>query len=141
MSLLDRFVTNGGVSSDLRQSICRNLEMVLEARRPMLDLAETAGTAKRSELDTSLYGYGMGNLHQCRHSARSSDICRELEHLISQFEPRLEGVVVELAKVDASHNALRFHIEAGIRGQGGEIESFDTTINLTNSTLMIDGYN
>ncbi|MCL6271444.1 type VI secretion system baseplate subunit TssE [Sansalvadorimonas sp. 2012CJ34-2] len=136
MSLLDRFSTQSVADQDdIRQSICRNLEMVLESRRPMIRVMEAA-----AELPASLYGYGLGNLHRCRHSVEASDICRDLEQLIQQFEPRLQEVVVELAKVDEQHNALCFHIEASIVGDDGDRESFDTTINLTNSTLMIEGY-
>ncbi len=134
MSLLYRFSTERD-SEDLRRSICRNLEMVLEARRPLFQQPESA-----RELKGSLFNYGLGDLHRCRHSVQASDICRDLEQVIQQFEPRLQQVVVELAKVDEQHNALCFHIEAAIRGADGERESFDTTINLTNRTLMIEGY-
>ncbi|WP_281647030.1 type VI secretion system baseplate subunit TssE [Parendozoicomonas sp. Alg238-R29] len=144
MSLLDHFLdhqsgaqqnTNVPYSTDLRESVCRNLEMVLESRRSVAEV-----NASSIELKCSLYNYGMGNLHRCRNSVEISEICRDLEGLIQTFEPRLQQIVVELEQIDEQHNALCFHIEASVAGQNGEREVFDTTINLTNSTLMIEGY-
>ena len=79
-------------------------------------------------------------MHRCRSAVQASAICRDLENLIQTFEPRLYDVVVELEQVDEQNNALCFHIEASLAGQDGEREVFDSTINLTNSTLMIEGY-
>ncbi len=132
MSLLDSF-SNIETTATTKQSICRNLEMVLDSRRAIFDLPEHS-----SHLQASLYGYGLKSLHDCRHSARVSDIVIDLEQTIQRFEPRLEQVVIELNRIDEHKNALSFHIEAVIKGEDGEPESFDTTINLTNATLMIE---
>ena len=139
MSLVERFSQQAEGRQgkiELSQSICRNLEMILNARRPMPE-ADHVSTPESSILEQSLYGYGIRNLSHFHHSNQLIDICRDLENIIQQFEPRLKNVIVELNRIDEQSNALCFYIEASVHGENGERSLFDTTINLTNRVMVI----
>lgn len=134
MTLVERMTSS---HLDLRQSICRNLEMILACRRPMVELPALPAT---NALGQSLYGYGLSNLQGCRNAVQVHDVCRDLQHLVERFEPRLTSVVVELAKVDEQSNTLCFCIEANLRGGGDERDRFDTLIDLTSGAPAIGSH-
>jgi type VI secretion system protein ImpF len=63
-----------------------------------------------------------------------------IEEAIAVFEPRLRNVQVSLANADTSARSLRLEIEGLLRvDPGPERIRFDTVLDLTSGTYMVEG--
>ena len=110
----------------LRDSIKRNLEWLLNTRRPPIAGIEDYSLAKHTVLN-----YGLLDLSSL--STASSSDQRRLQAAIAEAvahnEPRLRDVNVRLQEGDLTKKKLRFHIEARmeIKPMPEEI-AFDTVL-------------
>ncbi len=79
------------VVRELRRSLKRDLEDLLNARRPLDRLPD-----ELAELPASLVNYGLPDLQslEVRESHDVQRLCRLIEECIRRFEPRLRNVVV-----------------------------------------------
>lgn len=113
MSLLDRLAEGDDSRPTLariRQSVRRDLECLLNARRSWLPL-EASG----KELKTSVLGYGLPDFTVMDLSTDEGRqwLCEEVRETINRFEPRLTRVRVELRDGDTPiDRQLRLRIDA-----------------------------
>ncbi|WP_158223025.1 type VI secretion system baseplate subunit TssE [Halovibrio salipaludis] len=112
LSLLDRLLEDGAVRPSLariRQSVRRDLEWLLNARRSWLPLQ-----AFGSELDQSVLGYGLPDFTVMELSTEDGRqwLCEEVRRTIRRFEPRLARVDVVMRDTDTPMDRyLRLRIE------------------------------
>lgn len=113
MSLLDRLAEGDDSRPTLariRQSVRRDLECLLNARRSWLPLEASA-----RELKTSVLGYGLPDFTVMDLSTEDGRqwLCDEVRETINRFEPRLTRVRVELRDGDTPiDRQLRLRIDA-----------------------------
>jgi type VI secretion system protein ImpF len=113
MSLLDRLAEGDDSRPTLariRQSVRRDLECLLNARRSWIPL-DGAG----KELKTSVLGYGLPDFTVMDLSSDEGRqwLCGEVRDTINRFEPRLTRVQVNLRDDDAPlDRQLRLRIDA-----------------------------
>ena len=124
-SLLDRLLDDspeqsteplwheGQVLKVIKRGLCRDLQYLLNARRPLDPIPE-----QYTELRTSLLNFGLPDLQslEVRDDQELSLICRRIEEAITAFEPRLLHVHV-VPRGDGQDRRpidrrLRFIIEA-----------------------------
>lgn len=95
---------------DLNRSVLRDLEHLLNARRPLQELPEGLDL-----LAESLANYGLPDLQSLdiREDHDIARICEMIRECIVRFEPRLRGVSVTANGEDRSiDRRLRFVIDA-----------------------------
>jgi type VI secretion system protein ImpF len=100
----------GQVIRELNRSILRDLENLLNARRPLAVLPNETGL-----LAGSLANYGLPDLQslEIREDHDVDRMCDLIRECIERFEPRLRGVYVKaLGEGHAMDRRLRFVIEA-----------------------------
>lgn len=113
MSLLDRLTDSDEgrpTLARIRQSVRRDLEWLLNARRSWLPLGATA-----RELETSVLGFGLPDFTVMELSTDEGRqwLCDEVKRTISRFEPRLTRVRVSLQETEAPlDRQLRLRIDA-----------------------------
>jgi type VI secretion system protein ImpF len=100
--LLDRLLagegtllaTDGGVLA-LRENVRRDLEALLNTRRPSLSWPATM-----TELDGSILAYGIGDIagRHFESVVERNAFCAEVSTAIARFDPRLKAVTVRLAE-------------------------------------------
>ena len=124
-SLLDRLLDDspeqsseplwheGQVLQVIKRGLCRDLQCLLNARRPLDQIPE-----QYAELRTSLLNFGLPDLQslEIRDDHDLTSICRRIEEAIAAFEPRLRHVHV-VPRLDGQDRRpidrrLRFVIEA-----------------------------
>jgi type VI secretion system protein ImpF len=138
-SLLDRLLDEEPTASrdapknqnqllrELKQSVRRDLENLLNTRQRCLDLPEDLAELSRSLVNYGIpdfTGSGMG-------SAKSpQDICRLLKEVIVRYEPRFKRVAVQLLDNSESlDRTLRFRIDTVLRVEPvAERVIFDSTL-------------
>jgi type VI secretion system protein ImpF len=142
-SILDRLsttedwpVTRAQSIHFLRDSIKRNLEWLLNTRRPPVAGIEGYPLARQ----TVLY-YGLLDLGSL--SLSSNDDQRRLQQgiteMIEHSEPRLREVQVRLEEGDLERKKLRFHIGAHMQMKPLPEEIvFDTVLDLTTGEYRVD---
>ncbi len=97
----------------LKASLCRDLQNLLNAHRPLATIPEAY-----SELKTSLLNYGLPDLQsmEVREDHDLGLLCRLIEESIQAFEPRLQGVrvrpVIDAEGKKPIDRRVRFEIEA-----------------------------
>lgn len=124
-SLLDRLLDDqpetreeprwrdGLVIKTIKQGICRDVQNILNARRPLDELPE-----RFVELPRSLANYGLPDLQslEIREDHELEHLCHTIAALLEAFEPRLHHVVVTPDLGDEGRRPLdrrlRFTIEA-----------------------------
>ncbi|EKE75628.1 type VI secretion system baseplate subunit TssE [Gallaecimonas xiamenensis] len=114
LSILDRLLDDGEPQrfsvSQLRQSVRRDLEWLMNARRSWLPWDE-----HHPELDTSVLGFGLPDFTVMELSTEESRLwlCEEVKKTINRFEPRLTQVEVSLRDKDTPEDrVLRLRIDA-----------------------------
>jgi len=97
----------------IKRGLCRDLQYLLNARRPLDQIPE-----QYSELRTSLLNFGLPDLQslEIRNDHELASLCRRIEETIAAFEPRLRHVHV-VPQVEGQDRRpidrrLRFVIEA-----------------------------
>lgn len=86
--------TDGGILA-LRESVRRDLEALLNTRRPRLSWPATM-----TELDGSILAYGIGDIagRHFESVAERSTFCTEVAAAIARFDTRLKAVAVRLTE-------------------------------------------
>jgi type VI secretion system protein ImpF len=103
----------GQIVRELKKSLRRDLEDLLNSRRPLDDLP-----AGFEELPGSLANYGLPDLQslEVRETHDLQRLCRLIEDCIRRFEPRLRNVtvapLVEPGQERPLDRRLRFEIDA-----------------------------
>ena len=124
--------------SELKKSVARDLEELLNTRREVLQESPTEFT----ELTHSLVMYGLPDFtsfnllsHQDRNRVR-----RALEQTIAVFEPRLRHVRVVLDEPRHNDRALRFRVEALLHVEpASEPVRFDAVLRLNTQEYIVQG--
>ena len=147
-SLVDRLIDLEPRNRDVRQEpaqslrqlkagLRRDLEWLLNARRPPVDLPEGA-----DELERSVFYYGLPDISNLGFSSAEDQrlLTRAIEAAIAAFEPRLAGVRVSLQPVSHQTQVMRFQIEGMFRvDPAPERVTFDTTLELTSGQYEVKG--
>lgn len=125
----------------LRESICRDLGDLLNARRPLTTLPETL-----AELPTSLVNYGLPDLQslEVREDHALVRLGGIIEEAIRVFEPRLQGVRVTPRATDAEarlvQRRVRFDIEAVLVVEPlREPVLFSSTLDVSRGAFEVQG--
>lgn len=122
---------------ELKASLRRDLEWLLNSRRSPIDVPETF-----TECQRSLVVYGLPDLSSLTvHSANDqARLIRGMEEAISHFEPRLTAVKVSIAPVAIGSRVLRFVIEAMLNiDPAPEHVTFDTMLELNSGEYAVKG--
>lgn len=123
---------------ELKASVRRDLEWLLNTRRVGEPDAEAF-----PELATSMFYYGIPDLTSMSRDAPEvlSRLARSLEQVISDHEPRLTAVKVQLAPRDSgSLSQVRFMVEALLRlDPSPERVSFDTLLTKGSGEVEVRG--
>ncbi len=94
---------------DLLAAVRRDLEALLNARRPWRSLPDGYQSLRRSPLGYGLSDFSAGAFNQVERRER---LRAEVQEALSLFERRLSDVRVELAPVTLTDPTLRMHIRA-----------------------------
>jgi len=147
-SLLDRLIDLEPRNRDIRPQpaqsmrqlkagLRRDLEWLLNARRPPVDLPASA-----NELERSVYYYGLPDISTLALSSSDDQrmLTRMIESAVAAFEPRLAGVRVTLQPINQKSQVMRFQIEGLFRvDPAPERVTFDTTLELTSGEYEVKG--
>jgi type VI secretion system protein ImpF len=120
----------------LKESIRRDLEDLLNTRRPLVRELEGYDLAR-----TSVINYGLEDLSSFYPSSGSSvqDIQQAVRRCIAEYEPRLVGVTVAVENSDPSRHEIRLHIEAMLPiHPSAETVSFDTMLDVASGVYSVD---
>jgi len=146
-TVIDRLAGTGGVRGgdlrigveDLKATVCRDIEWLLNTRRP-LDM-HLAGFP---EAGSSLLNYGIPDFSQYSSSSGldCEQLCRLIEQALRAFEPRLESRTV---KVDYIQTDALTGLQAHFRINGilhvdpvREPVSFDTRVAMDTGSIEIE---
>ena len=118
----------------VRDAVCRDIEAMLNARRPW-----HRAPPELDQLPQSPYGYGLPDFTAgtLTDPDRREALRREIEATLRRLEPRLAQIEVSPLDEGSQRRAtLRFRIEAVLRVEAAaEPVTFDTTVD-TASTLV-----
>jgi type VI secretion system protein ImpF len=148
LSLLDRLIdadpsesadkplTSGAALQRLRESVCRDLEELLNTRRRW-----RSWDLQYTELNQSLVGYGLPDFATGAFSdpRRGEELRRLVEAIIRRFEPRLASLnVALLGNTDKFSPTLRLRVEALLRvDPAPEPITFDTLVELDTKSVTV----
>jgi len=144
-SVLDRLVSTGGGHrqrdlrigvEELKQSVRRDIEWLLNSRRPLLDLSDLP------EARSSILAYGIPDLTLFSSShADSQRICVYIEETLRTFEPRLLPRSIKVEPVpgrEEGHARLKFSIHALLNVDPvREPISFDTSVETASGAVQV----
>lgn len=129
------------VLRQVRDSLCRDLQNMLNARRSLEVLP-----AECPELGTSLLNYGLPDLQslEVREDHELVRLCRLIEESIQCFEPRLQGVTVRpLVGEEGARpidRRLRFEIEAVLVVEPvREAVTFASALDVASGSFAVEG--
>ncbi len=122
---------------ELKASLKRDLEWLLNTRQYAEPLAEGA-----KELRQSLVDYGLPDICSM-HLLSAGDhrrLLRLMETALATYEPRLDNIKVTLEPVAQNSRMLKFVIDAYLRvDPAPEHVSFDTILELTSGEYQVKG--
>ena len=116
---------------NLRQSVQQNIRFLLESRQ--------SPEGHRTQPAHSLFAYGLSVRHIGRSRYHRNLLCKEIEQLIDQFEPRLYNVSAT-ADAHSSGGMVHIHIE-GMLHTGSQSSTpvvFESVFNLGRSQLNFE---
>ena len=132
----DRARTASETVADLRACVHRDVEALLNARRPWRNVGDAWPHLRLSPLGYGIPDFTAGTFNE----ARDREALRlEIERAIARFEPRLAAVQVQLDEAAASLRAtlvLRIDALLLIHPQPEPI-SFDTVIDTTTADVTL----
>jgi len=143
--LLDRLLDRasdgrGRPVRDLQAAVRRDLQALLNARRPWASMPDQHGALRSSILGYGLPDFAAGAFNSP--TAREA-LCKEIASTIRRFEPRLSNVVVKLRdRAESMDPLLRIRIEGVLRMDGDEavdveVVSFDTVLDSTTTDMAV----
>ncbi len=121
--------------ADLKQSVKRDLEWLLNTRHNGIEIPETL-----EEVNQSLAVYGLPDLTSlsARNPNEQNRLAKALETALRVFEPRFINVKVSLEPIDNTDRQLRFHIEAHLDVDPvPELISFDTVLSVGSGEFAV----
>jgi type VI secretion system protein ImpF len=120
----------------LKESIRRDLEELLNTRRPLARELENYESARASVLN-----YGLDDLTGITPLSKGNvqELQQAVQRCIAEYESRLRDVTVSAGSDnDLIHREIRFHIEATLPVHpSAETVSFDTMLDLTSGMYSI----
>ena len=122
---------------ELKWGLKRDLEWLLNTRRTIDPSPESA-----VETGRSVYHYGFADISSkwVLSSRDHADLVREMETVISVFEPRLKRARVRMEIVEGSYRALKFVIEGLLcMDPAPEPVRFDTVLELGKGEYEVKG--
>ena len=122
--------------AQLRRSVHRDVEALLNARRPWRSVSDPLSPLRQSPLGYGLPDFAAGAFND----RRQREILRkEVEDTIRRFEPRLAEVEVHLVgEPDRLHTTLQLRIQALLRLRPDpEPILFDTLIDTTTADVTL----
>jgi type VI secretion system protein ImpF len=122
---------------ELKASVRRDLEWLLNSRRPLLEPPDSAKNLWRS-----VYAYGLPDTTGL--SLRSRDdrhrLATVVEIAVASFEPRLMNVKVTVPPSSPTSRVVHFQIEAMLHIEPApERVFFDTKLELTRGEYEVEG--
>ena len=121
--------------SDLKTSVRRDLEWLLNTRRFIEEIPENL-----EEINKSVAVYGLPDFTGAGTSSQTGQkkLVKQIETAIKVFEPRFLDLKVSLEPVDGYERALRFRIEARLDVEPvPEPITFDTVFQLGSSEFSV----
>ena len=120
---------------ELKQSMCRDLEWLMNTRRLVDEVPELLEEVNKS---IAVYGLpdftGMG----AKDPAQQKKLVKSIESALNIFEPRLQDLRVTLEPINETERILRFRIEASLDiDPMPEPVVFDTIIQLGSSEIKV----
>ena len=147
VSILDRLVDLdpkqlSGESADppatlsaVRAAVKRDLEWLLNSKRPPGKLPEDLRQIQVSTLTYGLPDFTASGLNDQAHQDR---LRRTIEQAIAQFEPRLSQVRVSLVREPGIDRNLRFQIDAMLKADPAPVAvTFDSTLELATRSFIV----
>jgi type VI secretion system protein ImpF len=121
----------------LRRSVHRDVEALLNARRPWRSLPKDLDALRVSPAQYGMPDFTAGAYNDRR---QRELLCNEIQETIRRFEPRLAQVQVRLMhEVNLLHPTLQLRIDALLRTQtASEPIIFDTTIDTTTADVTLN---
>lgn len=120
----------------LQNDIKENLETLLNSRNPGL-----VWSNQYEEISGSVLNFGIIDFMQNNFSNKEAQIelCRNIEVIIRNFEPRLQGINVSLVDNDVSiERLLKIRIEANINIMPTSIPAvFESQLDINNNSFHI----
>jgi type VI secretion system protein ImpF len=120
----------------LRQSVKRDLEWLLNSTRMPIDVPESC-----KEVENSVLFYGLPDIASLsiQNSSAQTGLQRSLEKAIETFEPRLSKArVTARGKYRATNQSVTFHVEAILlMDPVPERFSFDTVLELSKGAYTV----
>jgi type VI secretion system protein ImpF len=120
----------------LRHAVRRDLEALLNARRPWASLPPGYGALATSPLGYGIPDFASGAFNDPK---RREALCAEVESTIRRFEPRFAHVKVTLIGTrDTLEPLLRLRIEALLHADPApEPVAYDTTVDATTADVTV----
>lgn len=120
----------------VRNAVCRDIEAMLNARRPW-----RRAPTELDQLPQSPYGYGLPDFTSgaLTDPDRREALRREIEATLRRMEPRLTQIRVSpLDEGDQRRATLRFRIEAVLRvDTAAEPVTFDTMVDTASAVVAV----
>ncbi|MCK6265160.1 type VI secretion system baseplate subunit TssE [Vibrio sp. ZSDE26] len=139
MSLWSSFISQNNANTfNEVEDIKYHLTKLLESEASLLYIDD-----RFVELNRSNHRFGIEDIQLLSASLDQTQLAMRIETWVSQFEPRLHDVSVELVERKASENAIAFNIIAKVNTSQGETELvFDSKIALNDlsTSLSEDSY-
>lgn len=121
--------------ADLLRGVRRDLEALLNARRPWRSLPEGYESLARSPLGYGLSDFAAGAFNQ---PARRERLRAEVQDALATFERRLSDVRVELTTATLTDATLRLRIQARLNADPAPTPiGFDTVVHATTADIDI----
>jgi len=130
-SVQSRFVT----ISQIRDSVVRDLENLLNTRRCICDVPESC-----TLVNASVFTYGLKDFmsYNPRSPSVRLEIRQEIERTIALFEPRLRNVSVRIEGAEGLERSLRLRISALLVSDPvTEPITFDTYLDINRGEFVI----
>jgi type VI secretion system protein ImpF len=125
---------------ELKQVVRRDIEWLLNSRRPLLEELETFPEASRS-----LLAYGLPDFTQFASTSQSDcqRICRLIEEALRIFEPRLASRSIKVDTMSVPGDATGLETRFRIRGilhvdPIREAVAFDTRVEMDSGAVAVD---
>ena len=148
-SVLDRLIDNDPNESqdpprsqsaslaDLKRSVRRDLEWLLNTRNHTQDFDGTLEEAPRS---VAFYGLPDFTSVSAKNSAEQLRMAKAIENALAYFEPRFSGLKVLMEPVSNVDRSLKFRIEATLEVEPTpEAVVFDTVLQLGSGNFTVNG--
>ena len=129
----ERPATPAGSLRTLKESIRRDLEEVLNTRRPASRELHAFSLAK-----ASVVNYGLEDFIGLSYSSVPQTVQDAVQRCLKQYEPRLRDVQVSVLSTPLGRREILLHIEAVLPVQPAvEIVLFDTMLDLASGLYSV----